>query len=230
MIEELISRASKQTLCGRCLEPNLRFVDAIAFNLQIDTVTMCNAMNIPTGAVISSIRTIRKHWANSHGFHGFPGMLVYSLWEDDAPEPKPFASETLAAGVFVLLDRAVALERKGRLKYSAVFVEDAVLMLGALRTIKNQVASGVSNLDRIKRHVLSEWGKQGALAKLANDPKQAAKAKVKECWDEWQLKPANYKSKSAFAKDMLDKFEDLDSQAVITRWCGEWGGMGRGGR
>ena len=63
---------------------------------------------------------------------------------------------------------------------------------------------------------------RGAIEKLKRDPKQAAKVLVKECWNDWQKKPTNYKGKSAFAKDMMAKFEELDSQAVITRWCGQW--------
>ncbi len=63
---------------------------------------------------------------------------------------------------------------------------------------------------------------RAAIEKLKRDPKQAAKALVKECWAEWQRKPSNYKGKSAFAKDMMAKFEELVSQVVITRWCGQW--------
>lgn len=56
----------------------------------------------------------------------------------------------------------------------------------------------------------------------AEDPKQAAKQQVRECWELWQKEPARYKSKSAFARDMLAKFDDLESQRVIERWCKEW--------
>jgi len=59
-------------------------------------------------------------------------------------------------------------------------------------------------------------------AKLAKDPKQIAKSQVKECWVEWQNKPTNYRNKSKFAKDMMQKFEELDNQSVIVRWCSEW--------
>lgn len=74
--------------------------------------------------------------------------------------------------------------------------------------------------------------KMGALAKIAKDPKQAAKQQVKDCWDNWKKKSTQYKSKSAFARDMLDKFPSykdengrqvgLESQRVIERWCKEW--------
>lgn len=72
----------------------------------------------------------------------------------------------------------------------------------------------------------------GALAKIAKDPKQKVKQEVRECWDEWRKKPSQYKSKSAFARSMLEKFPPdkdekgrtigLESQRVIERWCKEW--------
>ena len=54
------------------------------------------------------------------------------------------------------------------------------------------------------------------------DGKQAAKQQVRECWEAWRKKPEQYKSKSAFARAMLDKYEELGSQRVIERWCKEW--------
>lgn len=62
----------------------------------------------------------------------------------------------------------------------------------------------------------------GAIAKLARDPKQKDKALVRDYWSAWQKEPGRYKSKSAFARDMLDKFESLGSQRVIERWCKDW--------
>lgn len=65
----------------------------------------------------------------------------------------------------------------------------------------------------------------GAHAKLATDPKQKVKALVREFWNEWKKQPDRYKGKAAFARDMLDKFENLESQRVIERWCKEWGSV-----
>ena len=62
----------------------------------------------------------------------------------------------------------------------------------------------------------------GAQAKLAADPKQKDKGLVRECWDEWQAQPHRYKGKAAFARDMLTKFENLQSQPVIEGWCRLW--------
>ncbi|WP_069265318.1 hypothetical protein [Paraburkholderia nodosa] len=45
---------------------------------------------------------------------------------------------------------------------------------------------------------------------------------VKDCWKEWQRSPSNYRSKAAFARDMLSKFENLASTKYIEDLCREW--------
>lgn len=72
------------------------------------------------------------------------------------------------------------------------------------------------------RKIRSGIGRSGANAKLAADPKQKAKALIRECWDDWQKDPVRYKSKAAFARDMRDKFPNLESQPVIEGWCRLW--------
>lgn len=68
----------------------------------------------------------------------------------------------------------------------------------------------------------SAKGKIRAQKRHSLDPKQMAKQNVRECWELWKKESSRYKSKSAFARDMLAKFEDLESQRVIERWCKEW--------
>lgn len=72
------------------------------------------------------------------------------------------------------------------------------------------------------RAVLSERGKKAALARLENDPRQKEKELVYECWQQWQKTPNKYKSKAAFARDMLDKCEHLTSTKKIEDWCRQW--------
>ena len=64
--------------------------------------------------------------------------------------------------------------------------------------------------------------KAGAKKMLAKSPKQLEKSQVRECWDNWQRRPTSYSSTDAFALDMLDKYKNLSSQAVIARWCRQW--------
>jgi hypothetical protein len=69
-----------------------------------------------------------------------------------------------------------------------------------------------------KNRDMSDYGK----IRLENDPKQAEKLFVKECWEKWQQAPSSYKNKTKFANDMLEKCEHLTSQKKITDWCREW--------
>ena len=80
---------------------------------------------------------------------------------------------------------------------------------GLLATAVNERAIERASKAAIKRH--------------AKDPKQADKALVRECWDDWQKQPDRYNGKAAFARDMRDKFPNLKSQPVIEGWCRAWG-------
>ena len=64
---------------------------------------------------------------------------------------------------------------------------------------------------------------KGGHARAANDPKHKDKEFVFKCWQAWQNKPENYKSKAAFARDMLEKLSNLVSQKIIEDWCRDWG-------
>jgi len=75
----------------------------------------------------------------------------------------------------------------------------------------------------LRREMRRSLAQHAARQKLASDPKQLAKQQVKECWELWQKEPARYRGKAAFARDMLNKYEDLKSQPVIEGWCRDWG-------
>lgn len=61
-----------------------------------------------------------------------------------------------------------------------------------------------------------------AIAKHMKDPRTLDKAFVKECWQCWRESPSKYRSKAAFARDMLDKVEHLESTKKIEDWCRKW--------
>lgn len=79
-------------------------------------------------------------------------------------------------------------------------------------------------------HIIGYTNKSSATARArfnaalrhANDPKQQEKSFIYSCWQGWQEKPDSYKSKAAFARDMLTKCEKLKSQKKIEDWCREW--------
>lgn len=106
-------------------------------------------------------------------------------------------------------------------------------LLGSFRAVSGALAYSDCFRDAersIPAEVLAEYealarsnlGKAGVKAKLDNDPKQKEKDFVYKCWQEWQTNPDSYRSKAAFARDMLDKVENLSSQKKIEDWCREW--------
>ena len=78
-----------------------------------------------------------------------------------------------------------------------------------------ETAVAFANKVKKERH-------KGAATMLAKSPKQKEKTLVRECWDAWQTSPKNYRSKAAFARDMREKFPNLESQSVIEGWCRAW--------
>ena len=97
-------------------------------------------------------------------------------------------------------------------EYEGMLTESLSKYATALRDMRETSASDArSNLART-----------GAQAKLAVDPKQRDKAVVRECWEAWQSQPDRYKGKAAFARDMREKFPNLESQPVIEVWCRAW--------
>ena len=65
--------------------------------------------------------------------------------------------------------------------------------------------------------------RNAALSRHRQSPKARAKNEVRNMWMNWRNSPNQYRSASAFAKDMLDKFPDeLSSQQVIQRWVTSW--------
>jgi len=85
-----------------------------------------------------------------------------------------------------------------------------------------KIASEISDLELARERVLSDWGRKARLKGLQNDPKQADKHFVKECWTAWRQAPTRYSSKAAFARDMQDKRPQLTSTKVIEDWCRHW--------
>jgi len=82
--------------------------------------------------------------------------------------------------------------------------------------------------DELKK-IRSRMAQDGAIAKLANDPKQEDKDNVKDCWLRWLRTKGEFPPKEEFARQMLDKYgcsvdrpKGLKSAQVIARWCRLW--------
>ena len=73
-----------------------------------------------------------------------------------------------------------------------------------------------------RKDSMNSNARRAVAERMSTDPKQADKVSVRECWDDWQKQPDRYKGKAAFARDMLTKYEHLESQPVIEGWCRAW--------
>lgn len=80
----------------------------------------------------------------------------------------------------------------------------------------------IPDSSNVRSIVLRDLAITAARARHASDPKQADKKEVKECWRLWVEKPSRYRSKAAFARDMLGKYESLTSAKVVEDWVREW--------
>lgn len=85
-------------------------------------------------------------------------------------------------------------------------------------------AMSIANDNKKEQEARRKNAYNAALGRLARDKdgKQEAKRLVREYWIDWQRNPNRYKSQAKFAKDMLDKFPQLENQVSIENWCRGW--------
>lgn len=74
----------------------------------------------------------------------------------------------------------------------------------------------------LPQHTRRELALKGARAKLATDPKQAAKAEAFKLWQDWQVGKTRYKSGAAFARHVVETFRAIESTKAVERWVTQW--------
>jgi hypothetical protein len=87
------------------------------------------------------------------------------------------------------------------------------------------IESGNDSLQKAR----SDLAMRAAIERHRQDPKQAAKQLVKECWYAWQMRPELYRSQSVFATDMLTKVAAdtagnpiISHDTIVKKWIPEW--------
>ncbi|WP_186184494.1 hypothetical protein [Burkholderia gladioli] len=78
------------------------------------------------------------------------------------------------------------------------------------------------DVGELYENLLRERQRSASRARYLKDPKQLAKAEVKKLWELWRLDASRYPSKAAFARDMVEKFDELKSSKKIEDWTREW--------
>lgn len=154
-------------------------------------------------------------------------FLVFSQFVDKNPlafkessDFVPFACRLAAVSVLSHIDNAVLCmisdDDEGLIRCG--------MEIEKMKTHLSPPTKLFAVIDMAVKKAFSEKGNKAVSIKLTKDTngKQKDKALVRECWDAWKNKPNSYKSKAAFARDMREKFTNLESQPVIERWCREW--------
>lgn len=171
--------------------------------------------------LVKSARTLIRHGGRSLSQVRTDHIEVLDLMAQTPDAKKLGASHRQAMATYYILAMQYASNAcRCAFDGKANFNEIAPCAEAVRRMVQLSTRNKSESID-IARTSLAQMG---AKAKLAADPKQAAKVLVRECWDDWQKQPDRYKSKAAFAKDMLTKYESLENTNVIARWCRIWGG------
>lgn len=148
-----------------------------------------------------------------------------SIWADLPAVYGAYGGFNLGAGLLLrYLEKGPQCVDEGDDYYGELVgsLRAAAHALGALESV---YAIETGKPSRFVRDMLGKGvTMQARRAALARAPhKRAEKEFVKQCWEEWRIDHSLYKSKAAFARDMLDKCEHITSQKKIEDWCREWG-------
>lgn len=84
-----------------------------------------------------------------------------------------------------------------------------------------QAARAVAK-DSIRKELMQTAARrEGAMRKLANDPKQAAKAKAYGLYSDWQAGRLRFANQAAFSRHVCDSL-GLKDIGNVGKWCREW--------
>ncbi len=153
--------------------------------------------------------TLYGHLAETPASHQQTAIQDYGLFKG-----RPSIYDILDAAALYWFAQAGASYRAGNVEGAFDWIAEAYE--ASLLALIDPVSSDLVMEAHSARAAL------GAKKMLSNNTKQKEKLAVRGCWDAWHKSPEKYKSKAAFARDMRDKFESLESQPVIENWCRIW--------
>lgn len=139
------------------------------------------------------------------------GALLDGSYAEDGSAP--FALIQVMCVVVDYCVQAMNAEKSGEHQLAWTFACDAQYWAGILCAEHTREKEPSS---------LSINAVNAAIVRWQTDPRHSEKKFIQECWREWKRNPNQYKSKAAFARDMLEKCEHLVSSKIIEDWCRDW--------
>ncbi len=141
-----------------------------------------------------------------------------------APLTESSKSSDRAAGTLIMA-RAAAATAKQALRVRDALTAHRHLNLAQgllLQAAGLHMGISIGSAEQAVKSALSAKAAAGGRNRYKNSGKPEAKEFVKACWLQWQAEPSRYRNPTAFATDMLEKFEDLKSHDVIMQWARDW--------
>ncbi|VXC59829.1 hypothetical protein BURKHO8Y_240218 [Burkholderia sp. 8Y] len=179
-------------------------------SVSIAKVLRLDASRLPPPSLDEAVEIVREAWAR---------FAVH--WEGEPTESDLLTNARVA---LYLYDRY----RNASLAWDDIPGDVSQFGLMAFGAIIESIArrQAANSLKKATKVVAAWTATERAYQRHENDPKQQAKREVYGCWEDWKRRRSGgsdpYKSKAAFARDMLGKFPALASQKVIEDWCREW--------
>jgi len=84
------------------------------------------------------------------------------------------------------------------------------------------LAREIANRPLLEQKARKDVARKAAAAKLANDPKQAAKSEARKLWAQWRARPPLHRSAAAFARFVVKTLPIIESEEAVKRWEREW--------
>lgn len=156
-------------------------------------------------------------------YKGFPDPFEFYSYILDYENPEfmfgmslEFPSDQIMAAYAILcIDQSISSLRTSNAKKSAKFS----MFVGVSLSVSQRYLE--SDLTTNSRNAANKRHK--------NDPKQAAKRLVKDCWLDWKISPARYSGQTAFANDILTKVDTNDRgdpiitfDTIVKKWIPMW--------
>lgn len=166
-------------------------------------------------------RTLRESWNVEEVF---PWLRKKIANPDDAEASKQIG---------VLAGKTIGVEIELAEKLAELISSDDATMGDYARLISERGISAVSlwfcagllkgtRVEVLMEQLIRERQRSASRARYSKDPKQLAKSEVRKMWEMWHRDPSRYPSKAAFARDMIDKFDELKSTKKIEDWVRAW--------
>lgn len=166
-------------------------------------------------------RTIKESWNAEEWWPWFKKTLVDKGDKEAMQQVGKLVRETMLKELHLAEElHKLMVSHESKLGDYARLIADRGISAASLWFLGSLVKG--ESAEQLIETAMRERQRVASQARYAKDKKQLAKAEVRQLWTLWQSDPSRYPSRAAFARDMLDKFEDLTSVATVQDWTREW--------